>query len=71
MALKMTSSQVVETSVIVNNNSSFQNYNVELLYRPKEKKQKLSFEVEEQQLMFRSQLCKHFNQIIYPFGLLN
>ena len=26
MTLKMTSAQVVETSVIVNNNSSFQNY---------------------------------------------
>ena len=26
MTLKMTSSQVVETSVVVNNNSSFQNY---------------------------------------------
>ena len=28
MTLKMTSAQVVETSVIVNNNSSFQNYTI-------------------------------------------
>ena len=42
---KMTSAEVVETLVIVNNNSYFLNYNVDLLYRPKEENnQKLSFE---------------------------
>ena len=34
----MTSTQVVEKSVIINNNNSFKNYNEDLLYRPNAKK---------------------------------
>ena len=41
MAVKMTFARVVETSIIINNNSSFQNYNADLLYRQKEKQNKI------------------------------
>ena len=39
----MTSAEVVETLVIVNNNSYFLNYNVDLLYRPKEENKTKSY----------------------------
>ena len=41
MAVKLTFARVVETSIIINNNSSFQNYNADLLYRQKEKQNKI------------------------------
>ena len=71
MTLKMTSAQIVETSVIVNNNSSFQNYT-----NPDDHTQQTSkFSIDDVEArkafsLMRSYICETFVQC-FQFKILN